>query len=284
MDGFAEYTEVTDRSIQEGDTIFVNYTAVVDGEVIEDESGTEYQAEVGHGSLYEGFDDDVIGKKAGDSFVKTEKFSDDYSDADLAGKTMNLTIAITRVFEKELPELTDEFVQTVSQESKTVEEYRKEVKALMEESVEEAEIEELMESVWNVVLENSEIIAYPEAVLTAQIDELYDYYEQGAEVYQMEFDAFLDEVMGLTEEEFVASLQIAAETNVKNDLIVELICEEENITLTEEEMTEEELAKEMGYEDVDAMIEDAGADAVEKYVMRDVVKRWLAENCIQVKE
>ena len=56
--------------------------------------------------------------------------------------------------------------------------------------------------------------------------------------------------------------------------------------LTEEEMTEaqEELAKEMGYEDVDAMIEDAGADAVEKYVMRDVVKRWLAENCVQVKE
>ena len=55
---------------------------------------------------------------------------------------------------------------------------------------------------------------------------------------------------------------------------------------TEEEMAEaqEALAEEMGYADVDAMIEDVGADAVEKYVMRDVVKRWLAENCIQVKE
>ena len=286
MDGFAEYNQITDRPVQEGDTIFVNYTAVVDGEVIEDESGTEYQAVVGLGSLYEGFDEDVTGKNVGESFVKTEKFSDDYSDETLAGKTMELTITVTRIFEKELPELTDEFVQTVSQESKTVEEYKKEVKAIMEEAVEEAEIEELMESVWNVVLENSEIIAYPEAVLTAEIDELYDYYQQGADVYQMEFDAFLEEVMGLTEEEFVASLQIAAETNVKNDLIVELICAEENITLTEEEMAaaQEELAEEMGYEDVDAMIEDAGADAVEKYVMRDVVKRWLAENCIQVKE
>lgn len=286
MEGFAEYTEVTDRPIQEGDTIFINYTAVVDGEVIEDQSGTDYQAEVGYGSLYEGFDEDVIGKHAGDSFVKTQTFSDDYSDEELAGKTMDLTVTVSRVFEKELPELNDEFVQTVSQESKTVEEYKKEVKTLMEEAVEEAEIEELMESVWNVVLENSEILAYPEAVLTAEIDELYDYYQQGADVYQMEFDVFLEEIMGLTEEEFVASLQIAAETNVKNDLIVELICAEEDITLTEEEMVkaQEELAEEMGYADVDTMIEDAGADAVEKYVMRDVVKRWLAENCIQVKE
>lgn len=285
MEGFAEYTEVTDRAIQEGDTIFIDYSGVVDGEVLEEESATEYQAVVGLGSLYEGFDDDVVGKNVGDSFVKTEEFSADYSDEKLAGKTMDLTITVKRIFEKELPELTDEFVQTVSQESETVAEYKKEVKALMEESIEEAKIEELMEVVWEVVLENSEIVAYPEAVLNAEIDELYDYYQKGAEVYQMEFDTFLEEVMGLTEEEFVAGLQVAAETNVKNDLIVELICEKENITLSEEEMAaaQEELAEEMGYADVKAMLEDAGEDAVKKYVMRDVVKEWLAENCVQVK-
>lgn len=286
MEGFAEYTEVTDRAVQEGDTIFIDYTAEVEGEILEDESGTEYQAVVGNGSLYDGFDEDVIGKNIGDSFVKSEAFSDDYSDEDLAGKTMDLTITVTRIFEKELPELTDEFVQTVSQESTTVEEYRKEVKALMEESVEEAEIEELMETVWEAVLENSEIIEYPEDVLEAEINELYDYYQRGAEVYEMEFDVFLEEIMGLTEEEFVASLQIAAETNVKNDLIVELICEKEGISLTEEELTtaQEELAAEMGYTDVEAMMEDAGEDSVEKYIMRDVVKKWLAENCIQVND
>ena len=46
---------------------------------------------------------------------------------------------------------------------------------------------------------------------------------------------------------------------------------------------QEELAEEMGYADVKAMLEDAGEDAVKKYVMRDVVKEWLAENCVQVK-
>ena len=145
---------------------------------------------------------------------------------------------------------------------------------------------ELVETVWEAVLTNSEIKEYPEEMLEAEIDELYAYYQKGAEIYEMEFDVFLDEVMGLTEEAFVANLQIAAETNVKNDLIVDLICEKEKISLTEEEMleAEEELAKEMGYEDVASMMEDAGEDAVEKYIMRDIVKEWLVENCIQVND
>ena len=60
MEGFAEYTEVEGRAVQDGDTIFVDYTSVVDGEVNEDASGTDYQVVVGLGSLYEGFDEDII--------------------------------------------------------------------------------------------------------------------------------------------------------------------------------------------------------------------------------
>ena len=286
MEGFAEYTEITDRAVQEGDTIFVDYTGKVEGEVLESESGTDYQIVVGNKSLYEEFDEEVIGKNVGESIVTTKKFTKDYTDAELAGKEMELTITVKRIFEKELPELTDEFVQTVSQESETVAEYRKEVKTLMEEAVEEAVDAELLETVWEAVVANSAIKEYPEEQLEAEIDELYAYYQKGAEVYEMEFDVFLDEVMGLTEEEFVASLQAAAETNVKNDLIVELICEKEKLSMTEEEMLEaqEALAKEMGYADVPAMLEDAGADAVEKYILRDMVKEWLVDNCIQVND
>ncbi len=285
MEGFAEYTEITDRAVQEGDTVFIDYTGTVDGEVLESESGTDYQVVIGNKSLYAEFDNDVTGKNVGDSFVTTKEFSKDYVDASLAGKEMDLTITVKRIFEKELPDLTDEFVQTVSQESETVEEYRAEVKELMEEAVEEAVEAELVETVWEAVLNNSEIKEYPAEQLEAEIDELYAYYQKGAEVYEMEFDVFLDEVMGLTEEEFVANLQIAAETNVKNDLIVDLICEKEKISLTEEEMieAEEELAKEMGYADVATMMEDAGEASVEKYILRDVVKEWLVENCVQVK-
>ncbi len=286
MEGFAEYTEVTDRPVQEGDTIFVDYTAEVDGVVLDAESGTDYQVVVGNKSLYDEFDSDVIGKNIGDSFVTTKTFSNEYADATLAGKTMDLTITVKRIFEKELPELTEEFVQTVSQESETVEEYRAEVKTLMEEAVEEAVEAELVETVWEAVLTNSEIKEYPADRLEAEIDELYAYYQKGAEVYEMEFDVFLDEVMGLTEEQFVANLQIAAETNLKNDLIVELICEKEKISLTEEEMLEaqEELAKEMGYAGVTEMLEDAGEEAVKSYIMRDIVKEWLVDNCIQVND
>lgn len=286
IEGFAEYTEVTDRPVQEGDTIYLSYSAVVDGEVLEDKSESKYQASVGNGSLYDGFDEDVIGLNVGDSYVKSETYDEDYEDEDLAGKTMDLTITITNIYEKELADLTDDFVQTISQKSETVDEYKEEVRALLEEANEEAMMSELMESVWSVVLENTEVKEYPQDLLDEEVQELYDYYQQGADVYEMEFADFLVEVVGTTEEEFAEKAQEAAESNVKEDLIVALICEKEGISLTDEEMeaAKEELAEEMEYEDVEAMLEDAGEEAVEKYILRDAVKEWLADNCIQVKE
>lgn len=282
--GFAEYNEV-DREIKEDDVVVLDYVTYVNGKEVESGSGEDYQLTVGNNSLFDGFDENLIGRKKGDTFSLNNTFDESYSDEALAGQDALLKVTIQKVFEKELPDLTDEFVQTISQESTTVEEYREEMRKILEESNEEYAKSELIEAAWEVVLENTEVTEYPEEQLQAEIQELYDYYQKGADIYEMEFAEFL-EAQGVTEEEFEEQATTAAQTNVKQDLVVELICEKEKITISDEdyETAKEELAEEMGYEDVDAMIEDATEDAVRKYIMRDLVKDWIVEHCIQVKE
>jgi phosphopyruvate hydratase len=117
------------------------------------------------------------------------------------------------------------------------------------------------------------------------VDEFYDYYHKGAEIYGMEFGEFLEN-LGTTEELFEEQATAAAQENVKQDLIVTLICEKEKITITDEEYetAKTELAKEMSYASVEDMVDDVTEEKVRSYIMRDLVKEWLVDHCIQVKQ
>lgn len=285
-EGFAEYNEV-DREIREKDTVVIDYVTYVGGKIVDSEGakGENYQLTVGNNSLFDGFDKNLIGLKKGDSFQLDNTFEDSYADKALAGKAAVLEVTIKKVFEAELPDLTDEFVQTISQESETVEEYREEMRALLEEQNEEYARTELLESVWAAVLEGTTVTEYPEDQVKAGVDEFYDYYKQGAEIYGMEFGEFLEN-LGTTEELFEEQATAAAQENVKQDLIVSLICEKEKITITDEEyeVAKEELAKEMSYASVEDMVDDVTEEKVRNYIMRDLVKEWLVDHCIQVKQ
>ena len=92
--------------------------------------------------------------------------------------------------------------------------------------------------------------------------------------------------MEVTEEEFEEQVTEAARSNLKEDLTAELIAEKENISMTDEEYekAKEDLAEEMSYTDVEQMEEEVDEKNIRSYILRDQVKAWTAENCIQVKE
>lgn len=286
LEGFAVLNDV-DRVIQDGDVVTIDYATYVNGSKVDSEtaSANGYQLTIGNNSLYDGFDDNLIGRKKGESFSLNNTFSADYSDKSLAGQDALLEITITNVQEEELPDLTDEFVQTISQKSETVEEYRKEMRELLEENNDEYVKSELLESVWKKVLDNTEVKEYPEDSLEDEKQSFYEYYQSGADYYDMEFADFIDKYLGVTEDGFEEYAEEQAKSNVKEDLVVALICEKENIKLSEEEIEEAKvsLAEELGYESVEEMEKEAPEDAVQRYIMRDEVKEWLVEKCIQVK-
>jgi len=283
IEGFAEITEV-DRGAREGDIVVVDYICSVDGKEIESESVKDYKLELGSTGKYDGFQDTVIGHKKGDVYTVQHTYDAAYGNADIAGKDADIEITVKSVSEKELPDLTDDFVQKISQKSKTVDEYREEMREVLEEKNQEIIDKELKESAWKVVLENTEVHKYPEDMLEEDKQEFYKYYQAGADFYEMEFADFLKEQYDVTEEEFEETITKDAKNNVKEDLAVELISEKEKISLTDKEYEEavEELAETMSYDSVDEMKEEATDEQIRRYIMRDQVMEWVAKHCIQV--
>ena len=282
LEGFSKTKDITDRGAKEGDIVVLDFTARSDGQAVEGGSASDYELTIGAGSLYEGFEDNIVGHNVGDSFEVEHTFAKDYSNTALAGKDVVLEVSVKAIKEKEVPDLTDEFVKTISQKSETVDEYKDEVRELLKENNEEYIKSELAEQAWEAVLDNTEVKEYPKDRLKEEKQSFYDHYEAGAELYEMEFADFLSK-MDMTEEAFEEKAEEAAKSNLKEDLAAELIAEKEDINLSDEdyEKAKEELAKEMSYDSVEEMEKEAPEEAVKRYILRDKVRDWVVDNCIQ---
>ena len=122
---------VTDRPIAEGDTAVIDFEGFVDGVAFEGGKGENHPLEIGSHSFIDTFEDQLVGKNAGDEVDVNVTFPEKYQAADLAGKPALFKVKIHEVKAKELPELNDEFAQDVS-EFNTLEEYKEDLKKHLE--------------------------------------------------------------------------------------------------------------------------------------------------------
>lgn len=287
----AEEIDVTDRAAQLGDTVQIDYVGSIDG--VEFDGGTAQDAslELGSGSFigadgeYEGFEDQIVGHNVGEEFDITVKFPDDYSGTEVAGKVANFHITLDRIYTIKDAELTDEWVCENSEESKTAEEYKEEIRTMLEESYESSWQQEMQSAVLEALLEQVEVISLPEDDVNEYYNQIDEYYRQIAEMYGVEFDEFLTSYMGMTEEEFTQQATESAEDYIKQSLALELIAEKEKLTVTDKEYEEEvqKMASDYGYEDdVDGFVEQYGEDVIRKSLTEENVLAFLVEKCIQV--
>ncbi|MCB6416276.1 trigger factor [Faecalimonas umbilicata] len=275
--------EVTGRAAQLGDTADINYVGKVDGQEFDGGSADNYPLELGSGSFIEGFEDSIVGHNVGETFDWNGKFPDDYQNTDLAGKDVVFTITVNALTEPELPELTDDFVKTVSEESETVEEYREEVRKNLEETAQENYDSELNSAVWDAVLEKTEVKGYPDGEVDRIYNTYLEQYQEMASYYNMEYDEFIQLYTEMTVDEFEEEAKEAAKDNIKQSQVAEVIAEKEGLTLTDEEYEKEyeKLAEDYGYENVDDLKETAGEETLKQLVLQPIVQEWLAENCVQ---
>lgn len=224
-----------------------------------------------------------MGHNVGETFDWNGKFPDDYQNTDLAGKDVVFTITVNALTEPELPELTDDFVKTVSEESETVEEYREEVRKNLEETAQENYDSELNSAVWEAVLEKAEVKGYPDGEVDRIYNTYLEQYQEMASYYNMEYDEFIQLYTEMTVDEFEEEAKEAAKDNIKQSQVGEVIAEKEGLTLTDEEYEKEfeKLAEDYGYEDVDDLKEVAGEETLKQLVLQPIVQEWLAENCVQ---
>lgn len=284
LESHAETAEITDRAVENGDTVNIDFAGKIGGEEFDGGSSTDYPLTIGSGTFIEGFEDSVIGHNIGDTYDWEGKFPDDYAAADYAGKDVTFTITVKSITEQKLPELNDEFVKSVSEESKTVKEYKKEIKKQLEEDAETTYNDSLSAEVWEKVLDNTTVNKYPEDEIKELSDSLISQYKSAAEYSGMEYEEFIEQNMGYSVEEFEKQVEEAAKANNKQIMVTKAIADKEKITLDDKTYESElkELADMYGYEDVDALKEAAEEEDLKNIILNNLVKEWLVEHCVQV--
>ena len=124
--------DITDRAVQKGDIATIDFEGFVDGVAFEGGKGEDYPLTIGSGAFIPGFEEELIGAQIGAETEVNVTFPEDYQVAELAGKAAVFKCTVKKLQEKQLPELDEDFVGEVSEESDTVEEYREEIRKKLE--------------------------------------------------------------------------------------------------------------------------------------------------------
>ena len=229
-----------EREIANGDTANIDFEGF-DGEVaFEGGKGENYDLVIGSGSFIPGFEDQLVGKKAGEEVEVNVTFPEEYHAENLAGKPVVFKVKVNDVKVKELPELNDEFAADTT-EFNTLEELRADVRAKAEADAKEAAKNELRNRVIEKVVANTEV-EVPEAMIKHEIE------NQMMELnYQLQYQGFgMEQFLQMTgktmeefKAEFAASRREEALRNVKTSLVIEAIAKAENVEVSEEEVNSE---------------------------------------------
>lgn len=227
---------VTDRAIAQGDIAVIDFEGFVDGVAFEGGKGENHSLEIGSHSFIDTFEDQLVGKNAGDEVDVNVTFPEKYQAAELAGKPALFKVKIHEIKAKELPELNDEFAQDVS-EFDTLEEYKADVlKRLTEQKENEAKRTKEDEAIQKII-DNSEM-ELPEAMIETQCENMINEFAQRIAQSGLSMEQYM-QFSGLTIDKLKEQVRPEAETRIKSSLVLEQIAKEENIEVTEEEIDAE---------------------------------------------
>lgn len=263
----ARTVSVTDRPVQTGDTAVIDFEGFVEGAAFEGGKGENHSLEIGSHSFIDTFEDQLVGKNAGDDVEVNVTFPEDYQAAELAGKPALFKVKIHDIKAKELPELDDEFAQDVS-EFDTLAEYKEEVKKhLLEEKEKEAKRTQEDEAIQNII-ENS-TMEIPEPMLETQCENMINEFAQRISQSGLTMEQYM-QFSGLTVDKLKEQVRPEAETRIKSSLVLEQIAKEKNFEISEADIDAEvqKMAVSYGME-ADKLKEYMG-DAEKESMKRDI--------------
>lgn len=268
-----------DREIKKDDIANIDFVGSVDGVEFEGGKGEDYPLTIGSGTFIPGFEDQLIGHKAGETVDVKVTFPENYGAKDLAGKEALFVTTIKTVKEKQVPAADDEFASEVS-EFDTLDEYKKDLKKTLKEEKEKAATTTNERNVIAKVVENASV-EIPAPMLEAQLDNmLYDYQTRLAQ-QGIPMDQYL-KITGQTVEQIKDQMKESAEKNIKTSLVIEAIMEKENITVAEERVDEEfkKIAEQykMEYDDLKKTVSEEQKESMKREIaFQETIDMLVAE-------
>ena len=234
----AELVLKEDQPAEKGDTVVIDFDGKVDGESFEGGKADNYSLELGSNTFIPGFEDQLIGHKAGDKVEVKVTFPDDYQAKDLQGKDAVFETEIHEVKEKELPELDDEFAKDVDEDVDSLEELKAKIKDELKEQKVQAAREAIQDEAIDEAVANAKIGDIPEQMIEDDVQRQMDQYFAGMQQQGVTPDMYF-KLTGTSEEEMRKNLREGAEKRVKTNLVLEAIVAEEKIDPSEDEVNDE---------------------------------------------
>ena len=251
-----------DREAKSGDTAVIDFEGFLNGKPFEGGKGENHNLELGSGSFVPGFEDQVIGMKAGEEKDINITFPENYHE-DLAGKAVVFKVKVHEVKEKEVPEMDDEFAKDVS-EFDTLKELKADLKKKITEERQKDADRVFEENLMNQVAEN--ITAdIPDVMVENQARQYLDNFK--AQISrQFPYEEY-KKMTGMDDEKLLADAREPALRQVKMDLAVAAIIKAENIEASDEDVEAEykKMAEQFGMD----------VDMVKKYLVKEQVQDQL---------
>jgi trigger factor len=251
----ARIIEAGDREIKEGDILTIDFEGYVDGEQFEGGTAENQQLEIGSNTFIPGFEEQLTGKRKGETVEVNVKFPEDYFEENLKNKDAVFKVTIHEVKEKELPILDDEFAKDVS-DFDTLDEYKESIKERLEKDFKNKEKIEKENKIIEKTMEISEV-DIPEVMIDNQVENEIREFDYRLKMQGLNLDQYLA-LTSTTMDDLKDQLRPVAEKRVKGDLVLDAIGKAENLEVTEEDIDAEleKMAKEYQQEDIKMFISD----------------------------
>jgi trigger factor len=220
-----------DRPLQLGDVAVIDYEGFKNGQPFEPTKKTEnFIIKVGNGQIVKDLDAGLIGMAVGEERQVPVTFPDDYFKEELVGQKVDFKVVLNEIREEILPELDDAFAKSISDKYESLEVLKTAIEENLRDGYEKRTEQELNEQVYQKLLEQTEF-EVPETLVNGELEHIVN----DAERSFSQSNRSLDEV-GLSREKLAETYRPTAEKQVRRHLILSKIIDQENLTLTDEDL------------------------------------------------
>ncbi|MCO4587411.1 trigger factor (prolyl isomerase) [Streptococcus infantarius subsp. infantarius] len=229
---------VKEGAAELGDTVVIDFVGSVDGVEFDGGKGENFSLELGSGQFIPGFEDQLVGAKAGETVEVNVTFPEQYQAEDLAGKDAKFVTTVHEVKAKEVPALDDELAKDIDEEVDTLDElkakYRKEL-----ESAKEIAFDDAVEgAALELAVANAEIVELPEEMIHDEVHRAMNEFMGNMQRQGISPEMYF-QLTGTTEEDLHKQYEADADKRVKTNLVIEAIAKAEGFEASDEEIEKE---------------------------------------------
>ncbi|TYC47791.1 trigger factor [Weissella muntiaci] len=249
--GQAELVLAEDTAASDGDTVIIDFVGSVDGVEFDGGKGDNFSLELGSGQFIPGFEEQLVGHKAGEEIEVNVTFPADYQAEDLAGKEAKFVTTIHEVKVKEVPALDDEFAKDVDEDVASLDELKAKTKTRLEETKANDAQDKKEEVAITAAVENAEVEGgdLPAAMIDEDVHRQMNQFFASMQNQGVSPEMYF-QITGSSEDDLHKQYEEGAFDRVKTNLVLEAIVKAENIVASDADVDAEvaDLAAQYGME------------------------------------